>query len=575
MEFSFKSTTVKIIRARTFSVAFGTPQRVIVTGMVIAIAISMSMLGASGNLFQPIPAYSPNANQATYHVIVTPDAVPVGEITNITAFVTSYIHYSSINVDITVMGPAGSGISASVYATIATNSHGDGSVTFRFPGLFSGLASTYAIGTYSVVAGFGQIYSSVFAYAHFIVFENSVAETPEIFMNPGFGPVGTSVSIQGYHFAPDSAIALYYDGVQVQTTPSYVASTPSGSFSTNFTIPSSSGFNTIEVQDQYGNHTVSLFGVGSASQPGPKLISSTSSVIVNETAIADFMPTIGVQVVLTGTNLSNGARSDITAELYTMIPPNITGPSLENTQFYDVKVLNVTEGNATISIASTLVKNDSLNAMQYWNGDSWVGASSVYVSRNTIVGIIPIRDLGNTTIAIGHLVPRSNPVVYIAAILPFAAAAIIVPITLIRRKRAHGSEPPIRVAVPLNDAPVEEISVPAESGDHIRDAYLNGWSERDVAKIFDTTRTRIRAYTKGLDASQREIHITKNKDWNRRLNTAVRNHRKEKEINLSFYEIKREFHGQSLNEAKGNFGTVLPYVKQGDGFSGHPGEVGK
>lgn len=558
MDFGFRSGTVKKIRTRIFSIAFGSSQKIIATSMVIAIVASMGMLGASGNLFQPIPGYSPHANQGTFHVRVTPDAIHVGGSTNITAFVTSYIHFSSIQVNVSVMGPEGSGIITEEYATINTDAHGNGSVTLGFPGLFGGLSSTYAVGTYTVVAAFAQVYTSIYAYSHFVVHENAPSLTPEVFMTPGFGPVGTSVEIHGNHFASNSEISIYYNGTQIPTTPSNIVTTHGGSFQSNFTVPSSSGINTVKVQDQYGNYNTLSFLVGSSKHPGPLSVSSTSSLIVNESGVADFLSTIGMQVVLTGTNPANGTHSDISAAFYSTVPQNITAPNLETPQIYGVKVLSVKGGNATISISSAQVKNDTLNAMQYWTGKDWASAGSVYVSGNMITGVIPVNDLGNTTIAIGHLPPPYRPYGYLGVVVPVVAAAILALIAVGRRRRVQGTATSGTMVVPLDEVPPEDVVITADINNLVRDAYLKGWSERDAAEIFNSTRWRVRTSIRGLDNSQKELHKAKNKDRNKLLNAAVKNYRKGKDKAPPFNEIRREFHRRTLNSARDHYGSVPP-----------------
>lgn len=435
MDLKFWLRTLKKLQARMFSIVFRSPQRAIVTGMVVALVISMGTLEASGNLFQPIPDYSPYASLATYHVRVATAAISVGETTNITAFVTSYILHSSIEVNVSVIGPLGSGINTYEYATINTDSHGNGSVTLAFPGAFKGLNPLSAIGTYKVVASFAQVYTTILAYSHFVVFMKAVSKAPVFSMTPGFGPVGTSVTVQGYNFDPDSNISLYYNGSQILNPQPKITADPTGFFLANITIPTSSGINSVKAQDQFGNYASSFFGVQLSSQPGPRLITSTSMPIMNGSAIANFTSTVGVQVVLMGTNLSNVAHSDITVALYDRMPLNLPKPNTENSRFYDVQLLNVTDGNATISIEGAQVKNGSMNSMQYWNGNSWVSAVSIYVSGDTISGIIPVRNLGNTSIVIGHTPSPSHIIGYITIVTPIAAFSLFISTMVIRRRK--------------------------------------------------------------------------------------------------------------------------------------------
>lgn len=171
MGVKFGRSLTKLLGKGDLGIVIGSPQRIILTGMVVAMVCSMGILGASGELFQPFPAYSPLSNHATFHVSVTPGAIKLGENVTIKASVDSYIHDWSIVVNITVKGPDGSGILAYKTATIFTNAQGKGNVSFTFPGMLSGSASTDVAGTYSVVAAFAQIYSEAFAQSQFKVSE--------------------------------------------------------------------------------------------------------------------------------------------------------------------------------------------------------------------------------------------------------------------------------------------------------------------------------------------------------------------------------------------------------------------
>ncbi len=426
---------LKVTRKRLFSLSIGSPQKIIVTGMVVALVVSMGVLGASGKLFQPVPSYDPYVNHGTYHVIATPAAIPVGGTTSITALVNSYIHDTKLDVNVSIMGPGSSTIIAYELASITTDSHGKGSVALYFPGLFKGTASTSVIGTYTVVAAFAQVYSSVLAYTHFTVFNKHLARSPQIFMNPGFGPSGTYVSLHGYHFSSDSNVSLYYDGSHLQTSSYNISTDSSGSFLANFKVPQSSGLNTLRAQDQFGDNASSFFQVQQASEPGPRLISSTYSPIDNGSSIANFTSTLGVKVVLMGVDASNGAYSQTTVSHYSAMPNNITKPNLDNSQFYDVMVLKVSGGNATISINTPVGKNQSANSMEFWNGTAWISAGSVSESGNTITGVIPVKDLGGTMIVIGHIPGPSHVYEYVAILILDTIAAITIPTIIHKRKK--------------------------------------------------------------------------------------------------------------------------------------------
>ncbi|WP_075056724.1 hypothetical protein [Thermogymnomonas acidicola] len=125
--------------------------------------------------------------------------------------------------------------------------------------------------------------------------------------------------------------------------------------------------------------------------------------MINGSAIANFTQTIGMEVLITGSNLSNGTSIGIIGSIYSEMPPlNVVKPKTSDSLFYDVKVLNVSSGNATVSITESFVKTEHMNTMEYWNGTAWVQASSIVVVNDTIQGVIPVKELQKTPIVIVH-----------------------------------------------------------------------------------------------------------------------------------------------------------------------------
>lgn len=440
MGFKIRPDAVRTVGRAVSSRMFGTPQRGIITGMIVALIVSMGALGATGNLFTSVPVYSTYTNYATYHVSVTPAAIPVGGAANVTAYVNSYIPNTAVEVNVSVIGAAGPPAVSYQTATLITDSHGKGSVTLRFPGTFNDSISASMVGVHTVAVAFAHIYTVAYAYSNFVVLNRADFNTPQIFMAPGFGPAGSMVSVHGYHFASDSIVALYYDGSPVATNPASILTGPSGSFLAGIKIPNSTGINSVKAQDLTGGNATSLFMVQPSSQPGPKLIASTLSLVANGSEVADFTSTVGVRVVLMGTHLASGTHSEITAALYDNMPSSVTNPHTGNSRFYYLNVLNATQGNATISVNSTQVKSGNMNSMQYWNGEAWVSAGSIFVSGDVINGIIPVSDLGNTPIVIGYIPPASHFIEYITIVLPPVAAAVFITAMLIRRKKKQLSE---------------------------------------------------------------------------------------------------------------------------------------
>ncbi|WP_075056723.1 hypothetical protein [Thermogymnomonas acidicola] len=249
----FSRKSIKSLKTRIFTLAFGSTGRAVATFTVIAIVVTMGILGGSGKLLQPVPSAGPFVGDATYHVMVTPAAIPVGHTTTIIASVDAFIANTVLDVEVTVVGPHGSGILGIENTTISTDSHGNGYVMLAYPGSFKPSASTNAVGTYLVSATFTYGYTTAYAYSHFVVFKNAVFAAPQLYITPGFGPVGTTVDVYGYHFAPpDANITLYYDGIAVSNG-SVPKTNATGFFSLTFTVPTSTGLNKVTAVDQYNN----------------------------------------------------------------------------------------------------------------------------------------------------------------------------------------------------------------------------------------------------------------------------------------------------------------------------------
>src|SRR2546425_5140016 len=118
-----------------------------------------------------------------------------------------------------------------------------------------------------------------------------------ISLNPTSGPAGTTVTITGSLFLPDSVVTISYDGTAVTTTPGTITTDLSGGFSATFTVPAST----------VGSHTVSAKDAASNSASAQFII-TTPSVSLNPTS----GPT-GTSVTVTGSNFV--ANSVVTVKL--------------------------------------------------------------------------------------------------------------------------------------------------------------------------------------------------------------------------------------------------------------------
>src|SRR2546428_3768064 len=94
----------------------------------------------------------------------------------------------------------------------------------------------------------------------------AVYRTTAISLTPSTGPAGTSVTVAGNSFSPNSHITISYDGTPLATNPAAITTSASGTFSATFTVPvSAAGSHVIQVDDG-GSHTYSdLFTVGSSA----------------------------------------------------------------------------------------------------------------------------------------------------------------------------------------------------------------------------------------------------------------------------------------------------------------------
>ena len=99
-------------------------------------------------------------------------------------------------------------------------------------------------------------------------------------------------------------------------------------------------------------------------------------------------------------------------------------------------------------------------------------------------------------------------------------------------------------------------------------AYLNGWSRRDSAKIFNVSERQIRKITAQATRNERNQHTIKNKQDQSKLNSALRgfrvqyqqiNDRKPSKSEIS--DRRQIWKGQRINGAKSSYGISKTYRK--------------
>ncbi len=158
------------------------------------------------------------------------------------------------------------------------------------------------------------------------------------------------------------------------------------------------------------------------------LTSTTTSVVKGGRALLDQTILTGITVNVTGSSAPDETTLNATVMILSQQPDN-TGPlKIAPITFFDLRVLGLPDGLASICITSEAITQE-ITTMQYWNGSSWIEASSLGVSEITLCGTIPIQGLAGTSIAIG--VPAEEPTpslppspIFLYAILGVIAVAI-------------------------------------------------------------------------------------------------------------------------------------------------------
>lgn len=104
--------------------------------------------------------------------------------------------------------------------------------------------------------------------------------------------------------------------------------------------------------------------------------------------------------------------------------------------------------------------------------------------------------------------------------------------------------------------------------DLIFQAYLNGWSRSDTTKIFNVSDRRVITATKKASFIDKQIHKDRNRERNNNLKSALdgwkiqyQNVNGKKPNKAEISKMRKEFRQQSINGAKGSYGTTKKYNK--------------
>src|SRR5207245_2676811 len=130
---------------------------------------------------------------------------------------------------------------------------------------------------------------------------SSLSLLSTISLNPTSGPAGTTVTVTGSLFLPDSVVAISYDGTTVTTTPGTIITNFTGSFSDRITVAESTAVShTVSAKDAMSHSASAQFTVTTPPPPPP-----SASISLNPTS-----GPAGTTVTVTGSNFA--ANSGIT-----------------------------------------------------------------------------------------------------------------------------------------------------------------------------------------------------------------------------------------------------------------------
>ncbi len=155
-------------------------------------------------------------------------------------------------------------------------------------------------------------------WAHLIVEIKGAAGT-SIILSPSSGPVGTTVNVSGSGFSASSSITVQYNGVTQSTTGTCVTDSLGNLPSTNncdFTVPSSSGTNTVTATDSSGKSASATFTVGNGitSINGDTTPAQVIQGVAGNTTVSTSSGTttinVGSKVLVNSGNITSTARSE-------------------------------------------------------------------------------------------------------------------------------------------------------------------------------------------------------------------------------------------------------------------------
>jgi len=183
-------------------------------------------------------------------------------------------------------------ITVETASSVVTGTSGGFIVTFYVPAGVTG-------GNHTVIAtdDTGKVGTAIF----------TVQGLPSIALSPTSGTVGTTVTVTGSSFVPNTAVTVKLDSTTITTNPASIATTSIGAFTVTITIPSIS----------VGTHTVTAT-VGSDTASAAFSVTQVSVVnkiglsqmqLIDQTGAALSRPSVGMQVLIQS-NLANNLSTD-------------------------------------------------------------------------------------------------------------------------------------------------------------------------------------------------------------------------------------------------------------------------
>ena len=136
------------------------------------------------------------------------------------------------------------------------------------------------------------------------------------------------------------------------------------------------------------------FGAGGAAGCLTSGATSWPTVTFTDSSTADISVTGGVLSTI-------GTCASMTIEDLFTSNPITTTPPVSSPNFYDLSITGLSAGTATVCFTTSLASAST--GMWYWNGESWVSATSITYSAGQLCGDIPVTalDTPSTPIVIG------------------------------------------------------------------------------------------------------------------------------------------------------------------------------